>query len=128
MDFDMSKKVEFDKNFSYATHDLNIENNDIDNNHYLLLHSIVRDTHNTENVTKSINNCDKENKIIKEQAEQTVSLLNIISLYQTEHDKIIKQQYIYSNTYAKANELRKLLNIITMLFILTIGIIIFYLC
>ena len=131
MDFDMTKKVEFDKNFSFASKDMNCENINDQNNNYLLIHQNMRDidagrTTNNSPKTIIVNNCEKENKIIKEQAEQTLSLLNIINLYQSEHQKHMKQQELYSKTCKKSDDLKRIINIIIMIFVLILIITMLY--
>ena len=125
MDFDMSKKVDFDVNFSYASKDMNLENesqNSVYNNNYLLIHQNMRDIdagrpQNNSPEKIIINNCEKENKIIKEQSDQTMSLLNIINLYQKEHTTQLKQKELYVNTCKKLDDLKKSINIIIMVII-----------
>jgi hypothetical protein len=132
MEFDMIKKAEFDKNFSFASKDMNSENNNNDqNNNYLLIHQNMRDIDAGRPLNNSpkkiiINNCEKENKIIKEQAEQTLSLLNIIKLYQIEYQKNMKHKQLYSTTCKKSDDLKRFINIIIMIFILILIITMLY--
>jgi len=122
-EYDMSKKAEFDENFSFASKNLN--NTDIQNNNYLLIQQNMKNIDSGKPLNSG-DNCEKENKLIKEQSEQTLSLLNIINLYQNEHQKYIKQQHLYSITCKKSDDLKRLINIITMIFILILIITMLY--
>jgi hypothetical protein len=133
MEIDMFKKADFDINFSFASKNMNLENNNNNdqNNNYLLIHQNMRDIDAGRTLSNSpkkiiINNCEKENKIIKEQVEQTLSLLNIINSYQTEYNKHMKQKNLYSMTCKKSDDLKRFINIIIMIVILILIITMLY--
>lgn len=123
----MIKKTNFDNNFSFASKDMFFKDIIDNDNNYLLFHHNMRDIKSgrTDNIIPKIE-CNKENQIIKEQSEQTLTLLNIINLYQQEYEKNVKEQKLYSFTNNKSYNLQKLINILIIIFILILIIIMSY--
>ena len=133
----MNKDVEFDKKFSYASMDMHDNKTSDEDEKNMIKHNSIRDTQSgktdklAENKTNLMNNtinlnCDKENKIIKEQYDQTLFLIDIINAYQKESRIHKQKEELYNTTCKKSDELKRTLNIVVMIFILIMIIIMLY--